>query len=77
MNESQPPEYPGPEPRPPAANAPPARAEADRPVVAPGWERATLEKLMFATLEEQRTARRWRTFTRLAWLAFWCSFFGR
>jgi len=25
---------------------------------------------MFATLEEQRTARRWRTFTRLAWLAF-------
>lgn len=36
----------------------------------PGWERATLEKLVFASLEEQRTARRWRTFTRLAWLAF-------
>jgi protease-4 len=36
----------------------------------PGWERATLEKLMFATLEEQRRARRWRTFTRLAWLVF-------
>jgi protease-4 len=44
--------------------------EADRPAMAPGWERATFEKLMFATLEEQRTARRWRTFTRLAWLAF-------
>ncbi|HET6828720.1 MAG TPA: S49 family peptidase [Ramlibacter sp.] len=37
---------------------------------AAGWERATLEKLMFATLEEQRQQRRWRTFTRLAWLAF-------
>ena len=37
---------------------------------APGWERATLEKLMFATLREQRTARRWRTFIRLAWLVF-------
>jgi protease-4 len=33
-----------------------------------GWERATFEKLMFATLQEQRAARRWRTFTRLAWL---------
>ena len=29
-----------------------------------------LEKLAFATLAEQRAARRWRTFTRLAWLAF-------
>jgi len=36
----------------------------------PGWERATLEKLAFAALKEQRAARRWRTFTRLAWLAF-------
>jgi protease-4 len=36
----------------------------------PGWERATFEKLMFATLEEQRAARRWRSFIRLAWLAF-------
>jgi protease IV len=36
----------------------------------PGWERATLEKLMYATLQEQRTARRWRSFIRLAWLAF-------
>ncbi|WP_253262021.1 S49 family peptidase [Ramlibacter montanisoli] len=37
---------------------------------APGWERATMEKLLFATLEEQRLRRRWRTFVRLAWLAF-------
>ena len=29
-----------------------------------------MEKLMFATLAEQRTARRWRSFLRLAWLAF-------
>jgi protease-4 len=36
----------------------------------PGWERSVLEKLAFATLAEQRAARRWRTFTRLAWLAF-------
>jgi protease-4 len=36
----------------------------------PGWERATLEKLAFASLTEQRSARRWRIFMRLAWLAF-------
>jgi protease-4 len=34
------------------------------------WERATLEKLVFASLREQRLARRWRTFVRLAWLLF-------
>ena len=39
------------------------------PTPAPGWERATMEQLMFATLEEQRTARRWRNFFRLSWLA--------
>ena len=37
---------------------------------APGWERDVLEKLVFATLAEQRAARRWRIFTRLAWLVF-------
>jgi protease IV len=35
----------------------------------PSWERATLEKLVFATLKEQRAARRWRQFSRLVWLA--------
>jgi protease-4 len=35
----------------------------------PGWERATLEKLVFATLKEQQAARRWKTFMRLIWLA--------
>jgi len=46
------------------------RRAGDRATGEPEWERATLEKLVFATLEEQRTARRWRAFVRLAWLAF-------
>ena len=40
------------------------------PTDAPGWERATLEKLAFAALHEQKATRRWKTFVRLAWLAF-------
>jgi protease IV len=36
----------------------------------PNWERATLEKLAFAALNEQKASRRWKTFVRLAWLAF-------
>lgn len=44
---------------------------SDKPASgAPGWERATLERLLFATLEEQRAQRRWRAIVRLAWLAF-------
>ena len=65
MNDSLPPETGAPQPPPVAP-----RSEADRAAMAPGWERATVEKLMFATLEEQRTARRWRTFKSFAWLAF-------
>ena len=34
-----------------------------------GWERETLERLAMASLAEQRSARRWRIFFRLAWLA--------
>ena len=50
-----------------------------RPVDGAGWERATLERLAFAALAEQRQARRWRNFVRLAWLVFliviaWFSF---
>jgi protease IV len=33
-----------------------------------GWERATIEKLVFATIREQQAARRWKMFTRLLWL---------
>ena len=40
------------------------------PSSVPGWERATLEKLAFASLNEQKATRRWKTFVRLAWLAF-------
>ncbi|TFZ04039.1 S49 family peptidase [Ramlibacter humi] len=36
----------------------------------PGWERQTMERLVFATLNEQRAARRWRMFRSLAWLLF-------
>ena len=35
---------------------------------AEAWERATLERLATSWLGEQRTARRWRIFFRLAWL---------
>jgi protease IV len=34
------------------------------------WERTALEKLAANYMAEQKTARRWRTFVRLAWLAF-------
>ena len=37
---------------------------------AQGWERETLEKLAFATLQEQQAARRWKNGLRLAWLVF-------
>ena len=40
------------------------------PTSAPGWERNTLEKLAFASLNEQKATRRWKTFTRLSWLLF-------
>jgi protease IV len=39
-----------------------------RSVSGGSWERATLEKLVFATLKEQRSVRRWRMFSRLLWL---------
>jgi protease-4 len=42
------------------------------PAAAPAaanWERETLEKLVFATLKEQRAARRWGIFFRLVFLA--------
>lgn len=53
------------EPSPPDTSPTP-----EQPPREPGWERATLEKLAFATLEEQRLARRWRNALRFAWLGF-------
>ena len=40
------------------------------PTQAPGWERNTLEKLAFASLNEQKASRRWKIFIRLSWLLF-------
>jgi protease-4 len=73
MTDPESPAGPAATPAPEAApsTAPSAAAKAARALPdTPGWERQTMEKLLFATLEEQRTARRWRTFMRLAWLAF-------
>lgn len=54
-----------------ARSAPEMRAEKhDQGAPVPGWERATLEKLAFASLNEQKATRRWKTFVRLAWLVF-------
>ena len=53
------------EPSPPDASPKPPQPPREA-----GWERATLEKLAFATLEEQRLARRWRNALRFAWLGF-------
>ena len=35
-----------------------------------GWSRQTLERLAFANLNEQKSARRWKVGLRVAWLAF-------
>lgn len=52
-----------------ASEASPSVGGRTAPGVAdPGWERATLEKLAFASLQEQRSSRRWKIFFRLAWL---------
>jgi protease IV len=57
-------------PQPAEPKAATTKAVPQTPAGAPGWERAALEKLAFASLHEQRLARRWRTFVRLAWLGF-------
>jgi protease-4 len=54
----------------PFERAAPARSSRNDPTQQPGWERTTLEKLAFASLREQQAARRWKTFVRLSWLAF-------
>lgn len=55
----------------PTSGAPsPTTMSKNDPTSQPGWERATLEKLAFASLREQRATRRWKTFVRLSWLAF-------
>lgn len=51
------------------AAAPAASASAAGAAPAAGWEREVLEKLVFASLKEQKTARRWRLYSRLLWTA--------
>jgi protease-4 len=56
---------------PPPAYGPPAPApvlSAADPRTPAGWERDVFERLMFASLREQRDARRWRIFFRCIWL---------
>ena len=64
------------EPKPLEASTAPSSKPDTVPAVsatkspAPGWERATLEKLAFDSLNEQKSRRRWKTFMSLAWLVF-------
>ena len=51
-------------------NTPDTPAPEPDKVVDPHWERQGLERLMMATLAEQRAARRWRNGIRLGWLIF-------
>jgi protease-4 len=69
MNESQPPGNGLPE------TPAPAVSYAQAAKLPPDWERASFEKLMIATLEEQRRARRWRTIRSFAWLLFFVFLF--
>mgnify|MGYP001170156410 FL=1 len=57
-----------PDPRVGRSEIAPEKEASGMPFGTSGWERATLERLAFATLEEQRAARHWRNFFRLAWL---------
>lgn len=50
-------------------NTAPTAAASAAATQSPGWERSVLERLAFDTLKEQRAARRWKNFFRLAWLA--------
>jgi protease IV len=67
MTEPTAPGEPG--PHPPSDRPPEHRAPAAAGVLPDAaWERGTLERLLLATVHEQRQARRWRNFFRLAWL---------
>lgn len=48
--------------------APKSPSPAPSAAASTGWERETIEKLLFASLREQQAARRWRLFSRLIWL---------
>jgi protease-4 len=52
----------------PNAGIPQAPVSSATAADAPGWERAVLEKLALAALDEQRAARRWKIISRVSWL---------
>ena len=54
----------------PARAAPAQAASTASSSASPGWERETLERLVFAQLREQRWTRRANLFLRSAWLLF-------
>ena len=70
MNESNQPGTPESPSAPVTETSKPRDAAASPVTSPPGWERVTLEKLAFASLNEQKATRRWKTFVRLSWLAF-------
>ena len=55
---------------PPNLDANQKKSDAADALNVPGWERATLEKLAYASLNEQKATRRWKTFVRMSWLIF-------
>ena len=73
MNDPHTPPPPGVQPE--ASQAPDLWAQAATenaakgPGPEPAWERGVLEKLVLATVAEQRAARRWRIFWRFSWIA--------
>jgi protease IV len=59
---------PTPEPRDGAEPRPPSPPPTAVPGGEPNWERAALERVALAAIAEQRAARRWKIFFRLAFL---------
>ena len=53
-----------------SSSAPMGAERAQAPGSTPGWERDVLEKLAFASLKEQRSARRWGIFFKLVTLLY-------
>jgi protease IV len=62
-------DIPTPEPRDAAESRPPSPPSAAAPGSEPNWERAVLERVALAAIAEQRAARRWKIFFRLAFFA--------
>jgi len=53
---------------PPAVERTPVTPDGKSTGAAPGWERAALERIALAAIQEQRASRRWKIFFRFAFL---------